>query len=308
MDPPESALTPALGRLSLFPREVRDEVYHHVFDARYLAPRSGVLHHCMDNYAGRRIRSSSRHGGFVCANIGIFKTSRVLREESAEIFYRECVFKFSISRILEDENDLALLHRAYDQYPIPEKEDTLRLLRQLWWRPKFGIDIPSAMNMRNIELCIDLKDYTLKKHELCKVHALDATTSHMSMLFGGSQPVRSSCRVVIGECIPQPRRQYHEGCFLKACEILSRLLASLVAFKSLIITTTTVGPEVFEHLKRTGWTAMRAHAEYSDRLSVIQTYLETVLGPSTAVDEFHGNNCLRSFTFHPYRQLKRPKF
>lgn len=243
----------------------------------------------------------------MCANIGIFKTSRVLREESAEIFYKECVFKFSISRILEDENDVALLQLAYDQYPIPEKEDALRLLRQSWRRPKFGIDIPSAMNMRNIELCIDMRDYIRPKYEPCKLHSLDAITSQMSMLFGGSQPIRNSCRVVLGECVPQCSGQYDKGLATKACHIVMLFMQTLGSFKTLIVTFTTVGLETFQYHRRIGRDAMGRHAAYSEHLLVTQTDLETVLGPSTAADEFHANSCFRSFEFHPHRHLKRPQ-
>lgn len=301
MDPPAPA--PALGRLSLFPREVRDEVYRHVFCARYLAPRPGVIHHCMDNYAGRRIRSTSRYGGFVCANIGIFKTSRVLREESAEIFYRECVFKFSTSRILEDESDLALLQVAYDRYPITKKEEALRLLRQSWQRPIFGIDVPSAMNMWNIE--IDLRDYGMSKYGPGKVHLLAAITSHLSTIFGSSQPLRKSCRVVIDEDFIQSGRLVYPCSLRKAFKIWMEFLKTLVGYKILMVVFTTVGPQRCEWLRSINGDAMFFHARISPFLSLVRENLETVLGPSTMVDNFHYNTFLRSFEFHPHAHLQR---
>jgi len=292
------SLIPALGRLSLFPREVRDKVYRHVFSPRYLTPRPGVMHHCMDNYSGRRIRNGSRHGEFVCANIGILKTSRVLRKESAEIFYSKCMFIFTITRILEDENDLALLHLAYHEYPIPQKEEVLRLLRHSLQRPKFGIDVPSTMKMRNIELCIDVDEYADSSFNPGEAALLDAITNHLSTIFGGSQSIRESCRIMIYVCPVQAWRLAYGKSTLKS-------LKALVGFSNLIIVFIILSPDNSIWAKHRTRDPMSTHAIVLEALSSMREAFEAVLGPATVADNIHSRAWSRSFEFRPHDHLTR---
>lgn len=180
--------------------------------------------------------------------------------------------------MLEDENDLASLQLAYDAYLIPEKEDALRLLRQSSRGPKFGIDVAFAMNVTNIELCVDMRNYNiLSTYESDKDHPLVASISHLLTQFGASQPVRQSCRVVIDRFALQYSTPYERWSSNTASEIRAEFLTTFVGFKVLIVVISTVAPEHLKRLRGIDTNSMREHARTSELLSFVKEKLKTYL-------------------------------
>lgn len=158
-----------LGSLSVLPLEIRDQIYRYVFSKRYLIPTprfrisstrsryalDGTICSTRRRYVIGSPKPQIRTDGYLCANIGILETSKVIRTEAAHTLHSGSKFLCSTALMCET----LQLHnpRFWGNNELLD-ENNAKLIRSFVNRESSLLQ-PLQSRMQDIEVCIDIKDY-----------------------------------------------------------------------------------------------------------------------------------------------------
>lgn len=84
-----------LGDLSLFPREIRDEIYRHVFPKKYKAfYSSSIVRPTVLKQTDLQAVHFSMYHDWTASNLSILRLSKAIKDEAMPILYSEGTFRF----------------------------------------------------------------------------------------------------------------------------------------------------------------------------------------------------------------------
>ncbi|CAD6582471.1 MAG: hypothetical protein ASARMPREDX12_000949 [Alectoria sarmentosa] len=287
-----------LGSLSVLPLEIRDQIYSYVFAERYLIPTPAMRisstrgRYAIDGprFSARKLyvigspKPQIRLDGYLCANIGVLETSKVLRDEAARALHSGSKFLCSTAYM----GETLQLHnpRAWRNDELLDKNNA-KLIRSF-----ASLLPPLQTRMQDVEVRIDITDYNRYRSMFGEERLRGLYRNFNVAAALGNANVYGKCFRIVFENCYAGRLPLHESPFVEIMKRLGGFETVVVELQCKRSDGFNPHPWLYQAVDRSLDGLLEGNDFMKEEYRVV---MECVLGPVTVRD----HDRTRYLEFHP---------